>query len=591
MPGADARPAGCPVCGRPAGPDAECPGCGWTLRTGRRAGPVTTRLQKEFDERLSAAQRAFDARAAALVASTPDRFLPWIRGGRPDLAEWAEARRRAAAAEAGAVDEETACREIAVLLADLDDGGEVTVAEIGQAGMAVVRVGLDPWGALEFRRDQPVLAWTEMLPVLSGQAAECLLQLAGAMTGPDAAWLHDRLRAGLPRLVGRVLVICRLAGWPVPELAARLVSDASGAARLIRVAKPDVGDGPDSLLGSLAARMPLRRGYGVVVALVDPVTGVVSTGSRRLFEPGDLPGTESTLTLRRGPGAAGATTLALTAGGEVVSLYSVPAGVEPAYQVRAVLDAPGRVRFTAPDGVVPDTRAWADVLAAIPRRVDMAPGPVDLVCAMELAGTKEQVDQRKDLVRRLLELLEQEYPRPDLLRVGLLGCTDHVFAPGEERRRVVRVQPLASAASALAALARFQGAEVRYRAAAPLEDLLHEAHRMLADSRTAGRATRLLMIAGRRPHPRALGKDNIVPCPFRCDWRPLLHQLRREAGTMCVTVTDAVPSRSSRAAIWEELGHAGLHALSGASARRVGEDLGVFARHTQRIPIPLPNLE
>jgi len=82
-----------------------------------------------------------------------------------------------------------------------------------------------------------------------------------------------------------------------------------------------------------------------------------------------------------------------------------------------------------------------------------------------------------------------------------------------------------------------------------------------------------------------------VPCPFKCDWRPLLHQLRREAGTVCVTVTDTVPSRSARAAIWEDLGHAGLHALSGASARRVGEDLGVLARYTQRIPIPLPDLE
>lgn len=591
MPGADPRSAGCPVCGRPAGQDTACRDCGWTLRTARRPGPITTQRQKEFDERLSAAQRVFDARAAALVASTPDRLLPWIRGGIPDPAEWAEARRRAAAAAAGAVDEETAGREIAGLLAGLDDGAEVTIAEIGEAGVAVARVRLDPSGALELRRDQPVLAWTGLLPALSAQAGERLLQLAGTASGPADAGLSGRLAACLPRLSGRVLVICRLAGWPVPELAARLVSDASGAARLIRVAKPADADSRDSLLDSLAARMPLRRGYGVVVALVDPVTGAVSTGSRRLFEPGDLPGVESTLSLRRGPGAAGPTTLALTAGSEVVSLYSVPPGAEPAYQVRAVLDGPGRVRFTAPDGVAPDTRAWADVLAAIPPRVDMVPGPVDLVCAMELAGSKEQVDRRKDLVRRLLEQLAEEYPGPRQLRVGLLGCTDHVFAPGEERRRVVRVQPLAPAAAALSALANFRGAEVRYLAAAPLEDLLHEARRMLADSRAAGRATRLLMVARRRPHPRALGEENIVPCPFKCDWRPLLHQLRREAGTVCVTVTDTVPSRSARTAIWEELGHAGLHALSDATAWRVGEDLGILARHTQRIPIPLPDLE
>jgi hypothetical protein len=591
MPGADAHPVGCPVCGRLAGQDAACRGCGWTLRTGRRPGPVTTQLQKEYDERLSAAQRAFDARAAARVGSAPETFLPWIRGGRPDAAEWAAARQQAAAAVAGVADEETACREIVGLLADLDGGDEVAVVEIGQVGVAVTRVTLDPSGAPEFRRDQPFLAWTDVLPALSGQADERLLQLAGATAGQDTAQLHDSLAAGLPRLAGRVLVICRLAGWPIPEQAAWQVGSASGTARLIRVAGAASADGRRSLLDSLAARMPLRHEYGVVVALVDPATGAVSTGSRPLFRSGDLPGTESTLTLRRSPGGTGAVTLALAVGREVMSMYSVTPGDRLTYQVRAVLDAPGRVRFTTPEGVVPDARAWADVLATIPRRVDMAPAPVDLVCAMELAGTKEQVGHRKDLVRGLLELLADEYPEPDLLRVGLLGCTDHVFAPGEERRRVVRVEPLAPAASALGALAKFKGADVRFPAAAPIEDLLHEALRMLADSRPAGRATRLLTVARRRPHPRALGKENIVPCPFKCDWRPLLHQLRREAGTLCVTVTDTVPSRSARAVIWEDLGHAGLHALSGASARRVGEDLGVLARYTQRIPIPLPDLE
>ena len=131
-------------------------GCGWTLRTGRRPGPVTTQLQKEFDERLSAAQRAFDARAAARAGSAQERLLPWIRGGRPDAAEWAAARQQATAAVAGVADEETACRELVGLLADLDGGHEVAVVEIGQVGVALTRVTLDPSGAPEFRRDQPV---------------------------------------------------------------------------------------------------------------------------------------------------------------------------------------------------------------------------------------------------------------------------------------------------------------------------------------------------------------------------------------------------------------------------------------------------
>ena len=56
-------------------------------------------------------------------------------------------------------------------------------------------------------------------------------------------------------------------------------------------------------------------------------------------------------------------------------------------------------------------------------------------------------------------------------------------------------------------------------------------------------------------------------------------------------ITDTTPSRSSRAAVWQEFGHAGLHALPDTNARQVGEDLGVLARHTQLIPIPLAYLE
>ena len=59
----------------------------------------------------------------------------------------------------------------------------------------------------------------------------------------------------------------------------------------------------------------------------------------------------------------------------------------------------------------------------------------------------------------------------------------------------------------------FRGDSIRYLDAAPLEDLLYEAHRMLADSRAKGRSARLLLVAGRRAHPRILGPDMVQPCP------------------------------------------------------------------------------
>jgi len=47
----------------------------------------------------------------------------------------------------------------------------------------------------------------------------------------------------------------------------------------------------------------------------------------------------------------------------------------------------------------------------------------------------------------------------------------------------------------------------------------------------------------------------------------------------------------AQARLWEELGPAGLHQLSGATAQRVGADLALFVTHAQRIPIPLPDPE
>jgi len=606
MPPADSRPSACPVCGLTAGSAPACAECGWTLRAPLRPGPLTSQLRADFDTRLSTARRRFDARAAARVSADPGRLARWIRGGPPDDAEWAAALRDLATVTAGAVSEETARAALTAALRGLADGTGLTIVEVGPEGIGVTRTAMDRLGTPLLRTEPPSASWTGLLPILSARDDERQFQLAGGVAGLDRDLLAKHLATALAAGTipagtgGGTVVICQPAGWQILEDAARQVVEVTAGATLMRVAGlPAEGNG---LTGSLRARMPLLRGYAVVVATIAPATGAVALGTRPLFQPGDTQGTESVLTFRRAPGDKGATTLAVTVAGQspspgeavaggsgldVVSLHEVPPSGEPVFRVRAVLDAPGTVRFTEPSGVTPLARPWPEVVAAIPRRVDVLPGPIDLVCALELAGSREQVSQRRDLVRELLEDLAEEYPEPDRLRVGLLGCTDHVFAPGEERRRVVRRHPLGLLAEAQLALASFRGDPIRYADAAPLEDMLSLAQDMLAASRAEGRSARVLLVAGRPAHPRILGRDLVQPCPFGCDWSRLSHRLA-ESSVAVVAVADTMPSRSARNRFWADVGRAGLRALPDTSAREVAADLGVGTRTGRRIGLPLP---
>lgn len=603
MHAAEAHPA-CPVCALPTGPDAYCE-CGWELRVPRRLGPVTAAMRAEFDHRLASARLEFDARAAALITAEPGRFAPWMRGT-PDGAQWAAARRRAAAAAAGALDEDSARKELAAALRSLDHPGQALIIEIGPAGVGAVTVVLDASGTPHFDPDQSVHAWSEPLPGPPAHPDERLLRLAGGYGGPGRAALRDYLDEAIPAAYGdEVLVICRPAGWTLLEEAASQVALMFPGARLLRVSAKSAAAGGEvgvgGTLGPLTASMPLLRGYGVVVASVDPVTGMVAPATRPLFQPGDPPGTQASVTLRRFPGDRNQATLAVAIDAawstepHVVAVHTVPQPEQPRYRVSAVLDPAGRVRFTEPRGVTEDGRPWADVWAAVPRQVDVRPAAVDLVCAVELGGKRAQVRQRRDLVRELLEEIAREYPDEDCPRVSVIGCADHVYAPGEESRRVVRGIPLGPLDEAREALAELRSDEIRYPDAAPLEDLLHDAYRMLAASRAAGRVGRLLLVAaGRRPHPKALtvspvpGARIVQPCPQRHDWRNLLRQLDK-AGVLTVAVADS-PARPVRAGFWAEAARDGLHTLSSVTAQSVGADLGLFVRTGQRTGLPLPAL-
>ncbi len=583
---------GCPVCGRAAGPDERCAECGWVLRAAPRPGPVTDQLREDFTVRLNAARQRLDVRVAARISADPEPYRRYIRGGPPDSGEWAAAR-RAARQDAGDAIDDTGLRvTLSQLLAGLRPDTETTVVEVGHEGITVTRISLDRFGSSRLDRCADK-AWTTMLPMLSTVEPERYFQLAGAISALDRLAIWSRLRSDIPDIpAGHPLVICRLAGWLIPEWAASVA--ARPGASLVRTAGTAASVPALTLLGKLAAEAPLRCPYQLLVAVIDAESGAVETRAQQLFPQGAEPGAESRLSLRSLPGDHADTTLAVFAGhearGEPLALFSAtPPTAE--FELHAVLAGPGRVQIVEPADHRAHLKAWAEVRESIPDRVDLLAVPADLVCAIDLSGPNDLVSARRRLIRRLLEILATEYPESAQLRVAVLTCTDHHFQRAREYLPVVQGKEFGPALDAQAWLSRQTAADELYPLAAPVEDLLHEASLLLLGSRQNGRAARLLTVAGRRPHPYPQGGGRILRCPLKYQWREIAGELAGPITARCVAVTDAFPRDDTLNAIWRDVGPAGLHALPDVTPQLIAEDLGLLVKNPQRIPVPLLNPE
>lgn len=551
---------------------------------------MTAGARDEFTLRLDGAQHALDLRIAARVTADARPYLHYVRGGPPAPDEWAAARRAAVTERADDADEALLRARLAEIAGTLRTDTRATVAEVGEDGIAVCQAGLDRSGAPWLER-APVVTWTALLPMLAAAKDERIFQLAGRFGQLDRSAIKEGVRgclAGVPRTDG-LLVVCRPAGWPVLEWTASAIVEGRPGASLMRVSGT-AGLAPVAdTLASLTTEAPLRASYRLMVAVVDQASGKVHTEARKVFGPGDEPGTESSLALRRPPGDSRDTTLAIFSDDgspdQPLALYSVPLPSQRVFDVQMVLDGPGRVRVAEPSGATVHRGTWAQVSDEIPDQVSMTLGPTDLVCAVDLCGPRE----RLRLVRALLASLKDEYPESGSLRVAMLTCTDHNFERGHERDGVVKGIPPSPVSEALDWLDHREAVRVTYAPAAPIEDLLHEASIMLGKSHEAGRATRLLLVGGRRPHPESAEK--LQRCPHKYKWRDGLGRLTGPVGARCVAVADAKPTAPSQLKIWESLGPDGLRWLPEATGQLVGEDLGLLSSHVQQIPIPLPNPE
>src|SRR6185437_9743084 len=267
----------------------------------------------------------------------------------------------------------------------------------------------------------------------------------------------------------KLLLICRPATWQLLARIARLTAAARASDAVVLTDPAELAAGPlpdtamvwagkiaddtraSSLLDRAAGSLPLARGYFAVTARLNSQSGRVKAQKVPIFAPGDRPGKSVTLPLRKLPGTDGVAALAVLAEGDpdqVVTTAAVPLPAQLRYEVTIVLDGPGRLSFTDPAGVRPDDRPWHQTLASLPSKVSVPDGPIDLVCAIELGGTPEEVRTRKELVAGLLSIIEAEYPSPELVMVSVIGCVDHVFRPGFQHTPVVRGQGLAPIAEA-----------------------------------------------------------------------------------------------------------------------------------------------
>ncbi|WP_207400132.1 hypothetical protein, partial [Actinomadura fibrosa] len=312
----------------------------------------------------------------------------------------------------------------------------------------------------------------------------------------------------------------------------------------------------------------------------------------------------------RPPGDADATVLAAVAATPdrwtllTAGAARLPAGSRT--EVRAVLDGPGRVRITAPDGLRPVTERLPEMLDGLPERLDVLTEPVDLICAVELGGVDELVQRRLDLLRGLVSVLDVTYPGSDLVRVAVLGYRDHAYGRGRERRRAVLGDWLGTPVKAVEALGRLRPSPVEYPEASPVEDVLHEIAARLARGRTpstgpvplpgdAARAperaparTVLLTVGARPPHPPVQGDDDVLPCQFERNWQAALAGIAR-AGASCAAVLP--PGADRGHPVWAALGAGGLHDIDDIDARRLGVGLGLLPPVPQNLTLPLADPE
>lgn len=582
------------------------------------------------EPRIMAARRRYDLRVAIRAAGRPgerDRALlttlgRLVRGG---AAQQNEIDHAVAEFDTEAPDEPAATvlgfTLSRLVAAEID---AIEFVEIGPDRISLETLVVDDLGVPARSSSSDRLSWSDVLPVLpadeglrryllaggilseeagvdpdplalttsaetaAGQAVRQLLEAATA--GIRRVKLGDRAAdlpgSSWPGVLVDTVLVRRTAGWPLLEAAA-------AGARAVMHPVAEIVDLGAGTLADIVMRArslaPLRYGYDLILAEIDPRTEAVKPVRWQLFKPGTAIRPHNWPTenvdVMAPPSAADHLVLPVMmrlgtdpADMPVVDMATMPGSTPGSTRLQVRLMAPGQVSFHGrPHVVSRDDRAdrWQELRAALASR-SPAGREADLVLLVELGGTADAVASRVGLATEVVDRLRYRTG----LRVAVVGYRDHGYShrvdavPARDALIVgCGLERASNARSVLAMEYLWQAVESQDDHAAPLEDALNRvAQRRFVAWRDGAR--HLLVVLGRRPpHPGSV-HDRAHPSARICDhhlrWRDIVDRLRREHRVECAVVWHRATAHGTAEAdadrAWRDIGAEDFFSFAEASS-------------------------
>ena len=347
----------------------------------------------------------------------------------------------------------------------------------------------------------------------------------------------------------------------------------------------------DDQLGRTIADDTLTHAYELVV-LRRTGSGRLMLGGHQLFPHSARRGDYKTFTIRCGPSDENGTVFAVVAveGVRDFQLVSVESGnIFPGtYEVTAELLRPGLVQFHGlPAELRLEHRSWAELVDAIPAKIDLAE-PAHLVCALEVSGTANQVQERISRIEQLVGLVTENSERE--LAFSLVSYGSHSFdwkVLEDPAKALTWASGADTVMSALRELRDRGPVETGYKRAAQIECMLAKVASRLGVQH--GRP--VLVTAGSRPpYPQRMdARTEILPCPQRNDWRRALQRIRALPGTAFGAICESSRTVDERGDedIWPRLGNDAIADLNAVNIRRFAADLGLLSPAVQPILFPI----
>ncbi|GAB1823879.1 hypothetical protein [Herbidospora sp. RD11066] len=453
---------------------------------------------------------------------------------------------------------------LADAVARIPVGGSLVIVDLNADGLSVFEIRRDVHGTPSATVEST--PWTELT----------------AEPGWELSDTSDTRRSILhaARVLGghEVLVICSFSVSPIAHAAFEMIRSARPGFPAFRgdVFAADV-------LRDVLCDEPLLIPYSLVIAR-EAGGGRLKLVGRALFARGSRRGEVVRVPLRFA-GRPDGTVLAVVTwhDGQPHPLSVRSARIAAGrHEVTFRLDRPGRVTTDGLPDVVREPREWGEIMSTVPRTVARRPPARHLICAIELCGPAERVDERLSRIRQMLTVLAG---RP--IKVSVVPYGAHSFSPRERDMRVAARVWAGSSVAAIHEIDRLQqrGAITNghpfHPYASQVEDALDLVVKKL-DPVKDGPAV-LLTAGDRPPHP-SREDGSHLPCPHRHDWRALTQRLMSTGVTMAA-ITDPTPDHPHPAL--PRIGAARMARLEGLDVRELSESLRLIgADGDAAVPFP-----